>query len=601
MKISTFSKRCATFLTLMVASTSAFADVIYKIDIDQPEHHLAKVSVSFPQTNVSQLNVNLPVWRTGKYAVLPLADGVRNFVAKDEQGQPLNWQRTASGEWQVALTAPTKVTVTYQLYANELGQRVRHIDGTHAYLDASGVMMYSPMFRDEPVQVALQVPNGWQSYSGMAAGDSAHSFTAANYDVLIDSPIETGISHHRSFKADGKQYDLVVWGEGNYDLEQMVTDLNKVTQTSQQIWNGYPFERYLFIVHATSGARGATEHINSTIIQLPRFNFREREDYLRFISTAAHEFVHTWNVKAYRPQGLVPYDFQHENMSDLLWMAEGSTSYFQNQLLLRAGIMTPKEFLEDVAKRIDRNQQTPGREQQSVAETSLNEWVAGGGDYARNHSVNIYSEGYLVSMALDYQLLSDTKLKSSYRDLQQSLYQNFSLPKGYNAADVRGLLQKLSGKDYRAWWQTNVETPISYDFDKLLANAGLRTDSGDKQQADFGMQLAGDSLKLSWVARNGAAWQAGIAAGDELVAIDGIKVTPKSFAKRVQDFNVGDKVNVSLFVNNTLQTKQLTVAATAKDKLALKPVDKPSRAQKAFFKAWLGIDWPFTKDGEFEK
>ncbi|MCH1920461.1 PDZ domain-containing protein [Shewanella sp. A3A] len=585
----------------MVAATSAFADVMYNIDIDQPEHHLAKVTVSFPQTHESQLKVNLPVWRTGKYAVLPLADGVRNFVAKDEQGQPLTWQRTASGEWQVAVTAPTKVTVSYQLYANELGQRVRHIDGTHAYLDASGVMMYSPSFRHEPVQVGLKVPAGWQSYSGMAAGAEPHSFTAPNYDVLIDSPIETGISHHRRFNADGKQYDLVVWGEGNYDLEQMVADLKKVTLASQQIWQGYPFERYLFIVHATSGARGATEHINSTVIQLPRFNFREREDYLRFISTAAHEFVHTWNVKAYRPAGLVPYDFQQENMSDLLWMAEGSTSYFQNQLLLRAGIMTPKEFLEDVAKRIDRNQHTPGREQQSVAETSLNEWVAGGGDYARNHSVNIYSEGYLVSMALDHQLLEDSKLKVSYRDLQQSLYQDFRLPKGYNAADVRELLQQLSGKDYSDWWKTNVNTPISYDFDKLLANAGLRIDAGDKQQADFGMQLASDSLKLSWVERNGAAWQAGIAAGDELVAIDGIKVTPKSFAKRVQDFKAGDKVTISLFVNDTLQTKQLTVASAAKDKLALKAVANPSRAQKAFFKAWLGLEWPFTKNGEFKK
>ncbi|MCH1924641.1 PDZ domain-containing protein [Shewanella sp. C32] len=585
----------------MVAATSAFADVMYNIDIDQPEHHLAKVTVSFPQTHESQLKVNLPVWRTGKYAVLPLADGVRNFVAKDEQGQPLTWQRTASGEWQVALTAPTKVTVSYQLYANELGQRVRHIDGTHAYLDASGVMMYSPSFRHEPVLVGLKVPAGWQSYSGMAAGAEPHSFTAPNYDVLIDSPIETGISHHRRFNADGKQYDLVVWGEGNYDLEQMVVDLKKVTLASQQIWQGYPFERYLFIVHATSGARGATEHINSTVIQLPRFNFREREDYLRFISTAAHEFVHTWNVKAYRPEGLVPYDFQQENMSDLLWMAEGSTSYFQNQLLLRAGIMTPKEFLEDVAKRIDRNQHTPGREQQSVAETSLNEWVAGGGDYARNHSVNIYSEGYLVSMALDHQLLNDSKLKVSYRDLQQSLYQDFRLPKGYNAADVRELLQQLSGKDYSDWWKTNVNTPISYDFDKLLANAGLRIDAGDKQQADFGMQLASDSLKLSWVERNGAAWQAGIAAGDELVAIDGVKVTPKSFAKRVQDFKAGDKVAISLFVNDTLQTKQLTVASAAKDKLALKAVANPSRAQKAFFKAWLGLEWPFTKNGEFKK
>lgn len=600
MKISNFSIRFASFLAVSVASASASADVLYNIDIVDPAHHLAQVSVTFPKASDTQLKVNLPVWRTGKYTVLPLANGVREFVAKDEQGHKLPWSRSASGEWQVALDKPAAVTVSYQLYANELGQRVRHIDATHAYLDASGVMMYSPRFRTEPVKVALQVPDAWKSYSGMEYGTNQHSFVAANYDVLIDSPIETGISQHRSFSADGKNYELVMWGEGNYDLDKMVTDLKKVTQTSQDIWHGYPFDRYLFIVHATSGARGATEHINSTIIQLPRFNFRKREDYLRFISTASHEFVHTWNVKAYRPAGLVPYDYQKENMTDLLWMAEGSTSYFQNQLLLRAGIMTPKEFFEDVAKRIDRNQHTPGREQQSVAETSLNEWVSGYGDYARNHGVNIYSEGYLVSMALDQQLLQDTQLKASYRDVQQQLYSQYRLPKGYQAADVKRLLQQIGGRDYSDWWQENVDQPVSYDFAKLLATAGLQLDNGDQTAADFGAKLASDSLKFSWVERGGPAWQAGLAAGDELVAINGIKVTPKSFAKRVQDFTAGEQVQVTLFSNDTLQTTPLTLASKAKDKLKIVPLKKPSRKQKAFFKAWLGIDWPFDKDGKYK-
>lgn len=170
------------------------------------------------------------------------------------------------------------------------------------------------------------------------------------------------------------------------------------------------------MVHATSGASGATEHLNSTVIQLPRFSFRERKDYLRFISTASHEFIHTWNVKAYRPAGLVPYDYQHENMTELLWIVEGSTSYFQGQLLLRAGVMTAKEFLEDLAKRIEKSELTPGREIQSVAEASLGEWSSTGGDYGINHSVNIYSEGDLASLALDFSLLTDSKLAHSYHD-----------------------------------------------------------------------------------------------------------------------------------------------------------------------------------------
>lgn len=583
-------------------SASVFADVNYEIDLSQPEQHLAHVRVMFPETSGHSFTVNLPVWRTGKYQVLPLADGVHLFSAQDSKGNELPWKRTASGEWQVTLKQPTRVTVTYQLYANELDQRVRHIDASHAFLDASGVFMYSPQFRAEPVEVQLKVPKTWQSYSGMASGHLAHSFIAPNYDVLIDSPIETGISTHRNFSADGKKYELVFWGEGNYNVDKIVKDLTALSRQTKAIWDDYPFERYVYMVHATSGASGATEHLNSTIIQLPRFSFRERRDYLRFISTASHEFIHTWNVKAYRPDGLVPYDYQHENMTELLWMAEGSTSYFQGQLLLRAGVMTPKEFLDDLAKRIEKNQLNPGRETQSVAEASAGQWASTGGDYAINHSVNIYSEGYLTSLALDFSLLEDSKLKHSYRDVHRRLYQNHRVPKGYTINDVQQILKDLSGKDYTPWWHANVNRPISLDYPDLLAQAGLVMSYGkdSKAEAFAGMTLSSKygSLVLDQVLRNGPAWQAGIVAGDEVLAINGLKVTATGFNKRIKDFNAGDSIEVTLFSNDKIKQVTLKLGEQQSGMLMLKGNANATKQQKAFFKAWLGIEWPFDNRGE---
>ncbi|QYJ92784.1 M61 family metallopeptidase [Shewanella spartinae] len=582
--------------------SQAHADVNYRIDLTQPQHHLAKVEVDFPRSEAKQLSVNLPVWRTGKYQVLSLGDAIRHFRAEDESGRALEWQRSASGEWQVKLSQPTQVKVTYQLYANSLGQRVSHIDDSHAYLDASGVFVYSPEFRDQKVNVSLKVPEAWRSYSGMESKD-AHLFIADNYDVLVDSPIETGISQHRAFSADGRDYELVVWGEGNYDLDKMVEDLTKLSGQAKAIWSGYPFKRYVYMVHATSGASGATEHLNSTVIQRPRFSFRERNDYLGFIKTASHEFIHTWNVKAYRPQGLVPYDYQQEGITELLWIAEGSTSYFQSQLLLRAGVITPKEFLEDLARRITRNEQTPGREVQSVAEASAGQWVAGGGDYAQNHSSNIYAEGYLTSLALDFSLLSDTRLKTSYRDLHAKLYQDYKLPVGYQVSDVKQILRELSGKDYGDWWQRHVNSPLVLDYDALLAKAGLKKDYGSENKAIAyaGMQTREGSLRLSHVKREGPAWRAGIVAGDELVAINGLKVTAEGFGARIKDFSPGDTIKVTLFSNDTLKEVALMLAEQPSEKLKLVSVDKPSRKQKAFFEAWLGIDWPFDSEGKLKK
>lgn len=587
----------------MCFSTQLMADVDYHIDINQPVHHLAQVSVSFPKTEATQFKVNLPVWRTGRYQVLPVADGVRLFEATDAKGRALPWERTASGEWTISLTEPTAVNVTYQLHANQLADRLRHIDDSHAYLDASGVFMYSPEFRQQPISVDMKVPKGWKSFSGMEKGRHPHSFTAANYDVLLDSPIETGINQHFSFDADGREYEVVFWGEGNYDTEQILIDLRKISGQASMIWDDYPFERYVYMVHATSGATGATEHLNSTVIQLPRFNFRERKDYLRFISTASHEFIHTWNVKSYRPQGLVPYDYQSENMSDLLWVAEGSTSYFQNQLLLRAGVITPKEFFEDLSQRIVLNQDNPGRDTQSVAEASLGQWSSTWGDYAINHSVNIYSEGYLASMALDFSVIKDSDLRHSYRDVHKALYQNFKIPMGYNVADVQQILTTLTGKDYQAWWQEFVEQPVRVDFDNLLAQAGLVTTYGDKPktQVETGMGLSGlhADLVLATVAKNSPAWNAGLTAGDELVAVNGLKITADAFAKRFDDFTPGDKISVTVFSNDRLKEVTMVLGEQPKGTLAIKPLEQVTGKQKAFFKSWLGIDWPFDDDGEW--
>ncbi|WP_372941494.1 M61 family metallopeptidase [Shewanella sp.] len=589
----------------MCFSIPSFADVDYHIDINQPVHHLAQVSVSFPKTMSSQLTVNLPVWRTGRYQVLPIADGVRLFSAEDDNGKALPWTRTASGEWTIDLTKPTAVNITYQLHANELADRLRHIDDSHAYLDASGVLMYSPEFRQQPVNVGLSVPKGWQSFSGMDKGPTPHSFKAANYDVLVDSPIETGINQHFNFEANGREYDVVFWGEGNYDTQQIVTDLTKISGQASMIWDDYPFERYVYMVHATNGARGATEHLNSTVIQLPRFNFREREDYLRFISTASHEFIHTWNVKAYRPEGLVPYDYQNENMSELLWIAEGSTSYFQNQLLLRAGVISAKEFFDDLSLRIVLNENNPGRDTQSVAEASLGQWSSTWGDYALNHSVNIYSEGYLASMALDFSVIQDSDLVHSYRDVHKALYQNFKIPMGYNVQDVQSILTTLTGKDYQPWWQEFVNQPFSLDFEQLLSQAGLTTTYGDKPKTkvDAGMSLSGlhNDLILATVAKNGPAWQAGLTAGDELVAVNGLKVTAEGFEKRFDDFSPGDKVNVTVFSNDRLKDVNLLLAEQPEGTLSITAVEQPSAAQKAFFKAWLGVDWPFDAEGKWLK
>lgn len=582
-----FFKFVMVFLTL--CSLDVRALVQYTITVEQPEHHLAQIEMRFQAESTGALRVSLPAWRSGKYQIMDLANAVSLLKARQADGRAIAVEKIEKSSWQLDVETAGEVVITYQIYANQLEGRTRHIDETHAYINASAYLLYLESLKNTPLTVDLHVPSAWKSYSGLERL-GPHRFKAANYDVVADSPIETGINQYREFTVDGRDYELVVWGEGNYHLDSMQKDLIKLLEQASSIWSGYPYQRYLFIVHATDGVRGATEHLNSTVIQRDRFTFASRSDYLEFLSTASHELVHTWNVKAYRPEGLLPYEYLNPNYSRLLWISEGSTSYFQNQLLLRAGLMSSEEFYADIAKRLDRFLRTPGREVQSVAQSSFDNWIALGGDHALNFSVNIYSEGYLASWLLDEWLLKHSDNKANYRDLHNQLYLRFAKRVSFNEADVQQIAFDLTGQSLSDFWQSQIENPLNFDPNKLLKTFGLEWVLSEEMEMYTGVttQEQQGFVRLRTVERNSPAWQAGLTADDLLIAVNGLQLK-KGFTERLKDFKAGDTVSLSFFRQGRLQNTSLTLQERPKGVGQIKAIAKPTRAQKAAHKAWLGV------------
>lgn len=580
-------------LALLLVATIAQARVDYSIDLRQPEHHLAQVSMVFPETPGPFLDVKMPAWRTGRYSIINQANGVRSFAATDGEGRPLRWGKVDKSTWRIALDRPASVRISYELYGNELGLRSRHIDDSHAYLNASAVWMYADRYRGDDVTVSLQVPAGWNSVSGMRS-IGEHRFAAENWDILVDSPIETGINRVFKFAQGGRDYEVVFWGDGNYDAKQTVADLGKIVGQAGAIWSSYPFRRYVFIVHATDGAGGATEHRNSTVIQRPRNAFQPRPRYLSFLTTAAHEFVHTWNVKSYRDEGLVPYDYQKENYSTLLWVAEGSTSYFADQILLWAGITTPKDYFEHLSGVINDHNSRPGTAFQSVAEASFDEWIAPSGDRARNASVNIYDQGEVVSWMLDIALLEQTGGRRSYRDVHEALYRRFDADeRGFGEADILQILQELTGTSWSGWWERNVRSPVAVDFERLLEPVGLQlTYSGvGKAWAGWSGEPEAGGVRLTSVERGGPAWDAGFTPGDIVVALDGERVSSDSLTSALAARQAGDTIAVTYSRRDRLAQKRLTLGRS-RGEAAVVPVESPTAAQMALFRRWLLV--PYT-------
>jgi len=584
----------------VAASTPAWADVDYHLNLTKPTHHTGQVDIVFPDVENDYIDVKMPAWRTGYYRILNLANGVREFKATSEDGESLTWEKIDKSTWRIHLPKSAQgddVKVNYQIYANQLGRRSRHIDDSHAYLDASAVFMYADEYRSEPVTVSLDVQDNWRSVSGMEK-EAEHTFVADNWDILVDSPIETGINELYKFSVDDRDYEVVFWGEGNYDAEQTVKDLEKLVQQSQNIWQGHPYERYVFMIHATSGAGGATEHRNSTIIQRPRYSYASRDDYLSFLSTASHELIHTWNVKAYRPEALVPYDYQKENYTDLFWLAEGSTSYFQNHLLMQADIMTTDEYFERVASGIESFYGKPGREIMSVSEASFEAWSDQYGDRAHNFSVNIYSEGAMVSWLLDLALIERTDGEVTYRDVHNALYQRFDADEeGFNSDDVVAILDELTGQSWQQWWDEHVNAPVAeINFDELLNTVGMKLTfaSADEQKpwAGWRGKAAAEGVELVQVERGSPAWDAGFTPGDVIVAYDGQRAADGRFEEALQEREVGDTVEVTFFRRDQLHTAELVLGEEQHTGAKIEPIEAPSAKQKARFLQWLQIPHP---------
>jgi len=578
---------------LLLVPAAAEARVDYAIDLTSPEHHLGQVSATFPVTSTPYLDVKMPAWRSGRYTILDLANGVRRFAATDAAGHVLPWEKVDKSTWRVHLSQPTAIRIGYELYANELGLRTRHIDDSHAFLDASAVFMYADPYRADDVSVALNVPRGWQSFSGLASPSPQH-FVAANWDLLVDSPIETGIEKSYRFSEGGRDYEVVFWGDGNFDPNQVVADIRKIVPQASAIWSGYPFQRYVFMIHATDGAGGATEHRNSTVIQIPRWNFQPHDKYLGFLSTTAHEFIHTWNVKDYRNAAMVPYNYQSENYTDLLWLEEGSTEYFADPFLVRAGLMKPGEYFENLSRLIDRHRHKPGANEQSVAQASFDQWIAVGGDRANNAEVDIYDEGQIASWMLDVALLEQTGGRVSYRDVHEALYKRFGgLARGFTSADVRAILRELTGTSWDAWWARNVDSPAAVDFDALLAPVGLKLQAGPQVAwAGWSANASPNGMQLRSVERGSPAWNAGFVPDDIIVAIDGKRVTVDRFDAALAERKPGETVTIGYFRRDQLAEKRLTLGANPKDRPAVVQVERPTAAQRALFQRWLLIPYP---------
>ncbi|MDP3518152.1 MAG: PDZ domain-containing protein [Pseudohongiella sp.] len=578
------------------------AETNYRVDLSERVMQQVTIEARFRDVTSDTLDFHLPVWRSGLYLVLDFVGTVSGMEVSDGNGNALPFEQTASSSWRVnrAAAGTGDVVVRYRVYADSLTDRSRHVDADHAFLNPASVFVYADQYRDLPLQVSIDLPVGWQAASGMEQPEQGR-FVAPHYDRLVDSPIEVGTFDLVSFEASGIKVDFLIHGIWDGDEERLTRDMSALVTATAEVFadsaTGLPTDYYLFLLHSGDGLGGGTEYYNSTVVHTDPRAFWDKERWQGFLGLMAHEFFHTWNVKRFRPASIDRYDYQNINYTELLWVAEGLTSYYDQLLPVRAGLVPVEDYRDQLAEMITGVVDAPGYNQDTLARASFEAWTKGfhrGADRAAdkpNRTVSFYSQGGLLGLVLDLEIRRASNGDRSLDTVMTALYDDFPLGGGgFTYADFRERLAAAGGDTLAAqldgWVYDTQPLPVA----EALQSIGWVLDREDTSKAPVQVSLEaslrGNPPVVVYPRLDGAAWRAGINAGDELLALDGVRIGANLDAL-LRRFSPGDEVEFTLFRDGLLKTLPLTLDPVRGDHEI--EVDDDARRQVRRARAdWLG-------------
>ena len=576
---------------------STVAKIHYQVAMSQPESHLFEVTLQIRDWQASVLNLKMPVWTPGSYLVREYAKQVQDFVAEDNNSQQsLLSCKLSKNHWQIQTESVSEIKVNYRVFANELSVRTNHLDSTHGYFNGAALFFFIPEFEQEEIWVTIAPPKpDWKVTTTLSAvKGGANTFTAPDFDTLVDSPFEIGCHRLYEFELLDKPHQLAIWGKGNAKAEKIIEDTKKIIEVEADLYGGLPYQKYLFLLHLSGSGFGGLEHKESCSLNYPRFSFHSKDKYNRFMQLVAHEFFHLWNIKRIRPQALEKFDYERENYTTSLWFCEGTTSYYDILIPLRAGIYDVKTFLENLSKNITRFLTIPGRKVQPLSESSFDAWIK---LYRRdansdNSQISYYLKGELVSLLLDLLIRSRYNNKRSLDDIMRQMWQNFGQEEiGFTPGQLKEVIESVAEMDLTDFFNRYIHSTEELPFNQFLEPFGLNltTIKDDEPVPYLGIKVKTENNqeKIKFVEAGSPAELAGIDVNNQLLAIDGFKVTADQLNERLKEYKEGDKIQVTLFHQDELKTVSVKLAQPQFSRYQVIKIKNPSQMQIDNFSGWL--------------
>jgi len=584
----------------MNTNTGYAADKVkinYTISFPEAQAHYADVEMTISGLAQKTLDLKMPVWAPGSYLVREFTKNIESLdVSAGNKALPA--VKTRKNIWHINITGKSTVTVKYRLYAFEASVRTSFIDADHAFLSSPDIFIYPAGMLNNPSTIRIIPYKGWTTVSTSLEKVNGDSFTrtAPNYDILFDSPLEVGTQDVFGFKVGATDYEVAMSGGGNYDKERIKKDFTRIIEEEVAVFGENPNKHYTFIIHNYLKGGGGLEHLSSTTLGATRDGYTHEGTYQSFLSLAAHEHFHLWNVKRLRPIALGPFDYDNENYTTNLWIAEGFTAYYQDVIVRRTQLYAPQNYLDLMARQITQLENQPGVKVQSAAMASFDAWIKSyrPNENSVNTTISYYTKGAVVAMMLDLDIINFSKGKHSLDDVMQYMYNEYYKVKkrGYTDAEFKLALEKFAGKKLDDFYAKYINGVADIDYNSYLTYAGCKIsdDLAGSNTAALGITMIANTRRVivASVLRGTAAWDDGINVNDEIITVDGKPVDSQEplFGNK----KPGDKILVKLIRDGLEKNLTVTLKRSTTVKFKIEQLANATPQQLAVRKKWMTLE-----------
>ena len=507
----------------------------YIVSYQNPNTHYLDIEFIIDNIKSSELEIQLPAWRPGRYELGNFAKNVQKWEAFDEKGNSLLSKKISKDLWKVETEGNQIIHIRYNYFANEINAGSSYLNHKQLYINGVNCFLYLPDRIDESCELQLQIPNDYKVATGLKK-TGKHRFIAKDFHELVDCPLiaSKDLKHH-FFTEKKVKFNLWFQGECKPDWEVLETDFRKFAKTQIKMMGDFPVPEYHFLFQIlTHKAHHGVEHTNSTVISLgPSYAIMNKiGSYNELLGVSSHELFHTWNVKQIRPIEMHPYDYSKENYTVLGYLDEGVTTYYGDKFLFTSGVFDWDKYAKTFNQLLEKHYNNFGVDNYSVAQSSFDTWLDGYVKGAPGRKGSIYTEGALIAFMTDIFILKNTNNKKSLNDVMKTLYTDFAKKgKGISDNDYKTVIEKISGKSYNEIYDNYLHGSKDYTTQLKISLNYIGFDlniepSAIINEAAFGIKVNYENFKciVDNIYPNSVAEQNGLGINDEIIAVNGVKI-----------------------------------------------------------------------------